>query len=211
MKGAIAHSQRCGSFEELIPGERLLVELERKFGEELILEQGIPKEAVKVFMRYTRMDVALASFPDELGQSVVLARHSFPVNRGKLSRSARRPAGSLEILPDRFPEGVELACSLFPHRGRGLRVRRANESFAEARVQVLGMEPEEDVAGLPDLAGRIEKLLFNGGMGSVIAKIGFVTPIDPMPAIDSRTSEERHAFILRVRAAVSPRYIVGSE
>jgi hypothetical protein len=195
-EGALADSQRCGFLEELIPTQWLSLLLEWKLREKLVLEHGIPEQTVELVMRYASVGVDRASVADKRAESVMLVCHSFTIDRGEFGRPARRPPGPLEIVPDRFPEGVELACRLIPQLGSDLRVRRADDSFAEARVQVLGTEAEEHVVRRPDLAGRVEELLLDRRMSPKVSWIWLVAAVDSMTPVNGRDSEWAHDAIL---------------
>ena len=177
---------------------------------ERLLDQQSAGVHVFLYHRGQRdADIGLetAFLADKLGQPSVLVGHPFALGGRQFRGPARSPRRPPKVRPDRSPKRFNLTCGLLPDLVVDSWVRRANDSFAEAWVQVLGMQAEKDVARLPDLARRVEKLLFNGGVGSIVVEVRVVTPIDPVSPVDIRSSEERHALIVRFRPAVCLRDI----
>jgi hypothetical protein len=81
-EGALADSQRGGLLEELVPTQWISLLLEWKAREEIILEHGIPEQAVELVMRYASIDFDRASFADKRAEAVMRVCHSFTIDRG---------------------------------------------------------------------------------------------------------------------------------
>jgi len=191
--------------EKSIPDPRFVGLLEREVREELFLKRRIPKQLVERLLRYRRAYVDGAALAHELAKRGVLGRHVVLLGGGELVRSARRPAGPLEIFPDRLPEQLELAYGLLPGLGRAIRVRRADDSLAETGIQVLGMEAEKDVARSPNRVGRIQKFLLNEWRSSIILEIRVAIAIYAPTTVYSHgsiVSKARFWMCVRIGAAI---------
>lgn len=92
----------------------------------------------------------------------------------------------------------------------GIYVGCADDPLTQTGIQVLRMEAEKDVAGLPELVDRIQELLLDEGRGSIVAEIWFGVAIYSVPTVDVPGSVDSHRVILRRCWHNSPCGEIGS-